>query len=189
MRFGAVILAAGYGRRLGRPKATLICRERSLLVRAIEELDKSRIDEIVVVVNKFYKYWNVDLKREVVVNNYVEKGQGYSVWLGTERLSDDVNYVVVLPVENICSVEVIDILIEAVKGSDIFVKPVFEGRGGHPVVVKRELIVENKKKVIDQGLRVLQKYGEVKRIVVDNPVVLTDIDRFEDYLKWCEGYA
>ena len=189
MRFGAVILAAGYGRRLGRPKATLSCRGRRLLVSAIEELGKFRIDQIVVVVNKFYKYWNIDLKQEVVVNNYVERGQGYSVWLGTERLDDNIDYVVVLPVENICSVDVLDALIHEIRKSDIFVKPVFQGRGGHPVIVRRELILKNKNVLIDQGLRGVQKHGEVKRIVVDNPLVLTDIDRFEDYLKWCEGYA
>lgn len=95
----AVILAAGLGTRLGSlteevPKGLLKVAGREILYRTMKALEELGIEEFIVVTNpkyksKFEEFLNrKGFKHKIILNKSPEKGNGYSLYLVKDYVSD-----------------------------------------------------------------------------------------------------
>lgn len=133
----AVVLAAGFSRRLGRPKALVEVNGRPLIAWVLDRLASAGCLPVVVV--------NPDIEQEVqslipnaslVVNHDPDAGRTGSLHLGVnflhERLGHQPERLVMAPVDRPCwSIDVLETLLNQ-RGN---VAPMHEGRRGHPVVL------------------------------------------------------
>ncbi|HHI00142.1 MAG TPA: CDP-alcohol phosphatidyltransferase, partial [Thermococcus litoralis] len=95
----AVILAAGLGTRMGElssetPKGLIKVVGREILYRTMKILENQGIDEFVVITNPLYKekfeefLKKNNFKYRLVINNFPEKGNGYSLYLARPYVSE-----------------------------------------------------------------------------------------------------
>ncbi|ACS90066.1 bifunctional L-myo-inositol-1-phosphate cytidylyltransferase/CDP-L-myo-inositol myo-inositolphosphotransferase [Thermococcus sibiricus] len=95
----AVILAAGLGTRMGKlssklPKGLMKVAGREILYRTMKTLEKQGIEEFVIVTNPLYKEKFEEFLRknnfryQLVINNFPEKGNGYSLYLARLHVSE-----------------------------------------------------------------------------------------------------
>lgn len=93
-----VILAAGYGTRLNTnnnfPKGLIKIKDESIVERNIKNINNvSEINKIIVVTNRIFKnaynslLKKLEIKYEIIINEYVERGNGYSLFLAEKRIS------------------------------------------------------------------------------------------------------
>jgi molybdenum cofactor cytidylyltransferase len=61
--------------------------------------------------------------------------------------------------------------------------PVHEGRKGHPVLIKKELIVKISDEPVESNLKVFRDRQYVEYIEVDDEGILMDVDTMDDLLK------
>jgi len=87
-----VILAAGYGSRMGeKPKGLLKIAGREILYRTIKNLEKNGIKEFIIVTNERYLQKFEEFVKEnnlqnvkLAVNRFPEKGNGYSLYVAKD---------------------------------------------------------------------------------------------------------
>jgi len=93
-----VILAAGYGTRLNSnnnfPKGLIKIKNESIVERNIKNInDIIKINKIIVVTNRTYQnsyrsfFKKMDIKYEIILNECVERGNGYSMFLAEKGIS------------------------------------------------------------------------------------------------------
>ncbi|MCD6559284.1 MAG: NTP transferase domain-containing protein [Palaeococcus sp.] len=89
----AVILAAGFGRRMGeKPKGLLKVGGREIIYRNMKLMEENGVDEFIIVTNKKYEGNFKDLlkrsgfKGKVLVNEDPERGNGYSLHIAKEHV-------------------------------------------------------------------------------------------------------
>jgi CTP:molybdopterin cytidylyltransferase MocA len=89
---GAIVLAAGASRRLGRPKQLLMCSGETLLERAVRLAGESGAAPVLTVLGANYATISasVDLLRNSipVINDQWEKGMATSIHAGIKALDD-----------------------------------------------------------------------------------------------------
>ncbi len=146
----AVILCAGYGRRMGeRIKPLLKVAGREILYRTMKLLKDNGVDEFVLVVNERNRREIEDFLRrhefkyEIVVNPHPERGNGYSFYLAKDHVEG--KFVLVM------GDHVYD---------DEFVRTALRGEG--LICDRNPLYVD-----IDEATKVLVKDGRVERIGKD----------------------
>jgi choline kinase len=91
-----VILAAGYGTRLNNnlPKGLIKINDESIVESNIKRIhDVTKINKIIVVTNRIfensYKLFleKLEIKHETIINESVERGNGYSLFLAEKGIS------------------------------------------------------------------------------------------------------
>ncbi|EHR79491.1 CDP-alcohol phosphatidyltransferase [Thermococcus litoralis DSM 5473] len=101
----AVILAAGLGTRMGKlsketPKGLIKVAGREILYRTMKILEMEGIDEFVIITNPLYKEKFGEFLRknnfryQLVINEFPERGNGYSLYLARPYVSE--RFVVVM---------------------------------------------------------------------------------------------
>ncbi len=175
----AVVLAAGFSRRLGYPKALVKVNGQTLVEWAHQRLLAVGCQPVVVV--------NASIEAEVrarlpaahlVVNPNPDLGRTGSLQLGLNALSGVVDpapsRTVMVPVDRPCwNVALLDALLEH-EGS---VAPSHDGRKGHPVVMDAEAMAAVKASRPDVSLRELVKFTGV---AVEAPWLHMNIDTAND---------
>ena len=82
----AVVLAAGFSRRLGRPKQMIQVGGETLLARAVRVAGEAGLTPVVVVVNA--EFSDGLLGCELAVNEQAEEGMASSIRCGVERATE-----------------------------------------------------------------------------------------------------
>ncbi len=198
--FSAVILAAGEAERMGRLKQLLPWGESTILGTVVQRVcnchyidDEIRVvlgagaEQVIQVLNK----WDQSELR-LLVNREYKKGLITSVWKGLEDLPFDTEFIIfVLGDQPLIPVNTFNLIIEEFleKEPEIIV-PVYRGRRGHPLIMKKGLLPEVYKLTGPGGLRSLvSKYPEkVYFFEVDDKRITIDLDYFEEYLKYKRDY-
>lgn len=120
------------------------------------------------------------------VNELEESEMGVSVARGVEALSDEVEAVLVALVDqpSVPPSEIAKLLEARRRTGARLVVPVWEGRGGHPLLVDLSLREELLRVVPAKGLRALfdAHRAEVLRVPAGSPYVARDMDTWEDYV-------
>jgi molybdenum cofactor cytidylyltransferase len=178
-----IVLAGGQSRRMGRPKALLKVGEETFLERAVRTLSLGGCEDVVVVLNTEDPEFS-----EVAVSAGGRPTPGAGS--GTEQidslraalraLPQEVEAAVVQPVDHpLVRSLTVSALIEAFKrrGAPI-VRPVYEGKHGHPVLFSAALFGELLEDDLPEGARSLvHRYrGEAEDVQVDDRGVLIDVD-------------
>ena len=187
----AILLAAGESTRMnGDFKPLMKWGTRTVISQCIDNLKRSRVDEIIVVLGHRESEIRARLAGagvQFVINRDFRKGMLSSLKTGFPMLSPRTDAVLVALVDqpNI-GPDVINPLVVSYGDYDTRISvPVFEGKHGHPIVIDREF--EEEIMLLDdnnpEGLKALLKAhkNEIQEVPVDSVSILEDIDTPEDY--------
>jgi CTP:molybdopterin cytidylyltransferase MocA len=190
MSDACVILAAGRGERLGGvAKALLRHRGRSFLEAISASCRAAGAEEIVVVVAEPHRDETVAEAERLALpwvdNPTPEEGMASSVSVGFDhaRRHMDAELCWLWPVDTPGpSAALLQRLREQGERGRVVV-PEHRGRGGHPILVGRELWAELAScRDLAQGARTVLRRdpARVRRVPVEEPLVLADVDRPAD---------
>jgi molybdenum cofactor cytidylyltransferase len=141
-RCNVLILAAGFSRRMGKPKFMLpFDHSKTFYEKIIERYMDIGFTQIVFVANKadyhYIKYNNPNVK--IVINEFPEKGRFYSIIAGLKG-HDDVSDTFIHNVDNPFVIDnVLREMSDAIKKT-CYAVPVYKGKGGHPVLLSAEIV-------------------------------------------------
>jgi molybdenum cofactor cytidylyltransferase len=193
----AIIPAAGASSRMGRLKPFLKFDEKRLFVdKIIEEYLEFGCEQVVVVYRKselkwvsFMEKYSSNQKVIFVPNKHPELERFYSVKLGMEQLKTT-DCCFLQNIDNpFINIDILEKLFFKVDDAEYLV-PVYDTKGGHPVLLNR-IIIDNivSQPVDDMNLKELLANFERKNIEMENDLVLRNINTKDDYIKYFEGIS
>ncbi|MGB8951919.1 MAG: nucleotidyltransferase family protein [Candidatus Aminicenantales bacterium] len=189
----AIILAAGESKRMGESKLLLPFGRESIIEKVIENVIRSSIDRIMVVLGAERQKIQEKMKRfpvETTVNTDFKKGMLSSIQRGFQSLPRNAEAaLVILGDQPRISTKTINRVLEAFrKERKGIVLPVFHNTGGHPLLVDMKYRIEIQALNPKIGLRELLSLHpeDILRVEVEDPFILKDIDRPEDYKEQSE---
>lgn len=193
MLVGAIILAAGESKRMGKPKLLLPFGDKTILETVVTNVVQSKADEVLVVLGADPKKTEEkikDLPVTITVNPHYKKGMLSSVQWGFNAIPKNIRGVLVcLGDQPSIPPSIMDKVIEAFKNSRKgIVVPAFKKNRGHPVLIDVKYRKEIEDLSSDVGLRgiVYNHPGDTLEVEVDTPSILRDIDNPNDYKKETE---
>ncbi len=186
MTTAAIILAAGASRRMGSPKALLPWGDGTLLTWELDEIMRSTVDDIVVVIGHHAE----DVRRSLgdgarysVFNQRWPQGRATSLAKGAEALVAGgraaPEAIVIQNVDQPTRADIIDRLLAELRTSGaMVVQPLYRGKAGHPVILNGSLVDELIGATeATMGLRaVLDRHPAHLVAMDDEPVVRIDLD-------------
>ncbi len=179
----AIILSAGYSRRLGKPKALVEVSGKTLLEHAINKLQFAGCNPIIIVVNQELQYDALLLSNgsTIVVNKDPDKGRTGSLKVGLQSLQIEFgrvpNKVIMCPVDRPgWKASHIKQLLAQVESSCLA-----DGeRNGHPVsIVKNDLEAV----IMANDDKPLKEIVTFEPVTVSNSLLSLNIDTEADKLK------
>lgn len=189
----AILLAAGESRRMGGDfKPLLKWGTRTVIGACIDNLKRSRVDEIIVVLG----FRESEIRSRLAgagvqfaINREYTKGMLSSLKTGLPLVSPRCEGVLIALVDQpMVGPEAINPLVISFGDYEKRISvPTYEGKHGHPIIVSRELEDEIMKldEADPDGLKVLinTHRHEIQEVPVDSPAILDDIDLPEDYTR------
>jgi molybdenum cofactor cytidylyltransferase len=186
MTVAALILAAGASRRMGQPKPLLRWGDSTLLAWEFEELERSTVDDIVIVTGAE----SDDVRRSLgrgaghcVFNQRWPQGRAGSLACGARALlapgRETPDVIVVMNVDQPTRADIIDRLVRELRtGGYEAVQPSYGGAAGHPVVLRGDVLPALAAATESTlGLRgVLEQHRPHLVAMDDEPVVRIDLD-------------
>jgi molybdenum cofactor cytidylyltransferase len=187
-----IILAAGFSTRTGAFKMELQWGEKTLIQQVIDEMKE--LCSRVIVVAGYKKERIIELTKgytnlEVVFNPRYTEGMFTSVKEGVKHIKSP--WFFLTPGDYpLITKSIYQKLLEARCESDqcVFI-PVFNGRKGHPILIKSELIKELLAEPDDSNLRKFINRKGFTLVELDDDAILVDIDTMEDYQSAKEKYS
>jgi CTP:molybdopterin cytidylyltransferase MocA len=182
---GAVILAAGRGRRMGRPKLQLEIAGEPFLAHLIHVLREAGVAEIVCVVSEKHASWVRGNFPGVTAlqNENPEAGMLTSLKIGVERLKK-LKGVLVVHVDHPCVTKSTyrKLMHAFVENGDAIVKPTYQARSGHPVLIPKKLFDHIRRSGTETTLNELISKSKLEQVHVpcDDPGILKNINTPED---------
>ncbi|HEX2342644.1 MAG TPA: nucleotidyltransferase family protein [Vicinamibacterales bacterium] len=193
MPMPAVVLAAGRSTRMGQPKALLPATRagETFIERLVSTLIAGGIDDVVVVAGDVAAAIRTRLgfRARVVANPDVDRGQLSSIVVGLDVVDrPGVLAVMIAPVDQpLVSETTVRALADAWRRNRApIVRPVREGRHGHPVIFDRAVFDELRTADLSKGARaVVHAHAEnLVEIAVDDDGAFANIDTPADYERW-----
>ncbi|MCD8341554.1 MAG: nucleotidyltransferase family protein [Clostridiales bacterium] len=188
---GAVILAAGLSSRMGAYKPLLQIDGVSMIRRVYDAMSAAGADPIVVVTG--YRHGDIEAHLRGLPVSFVHNPefahtqQLDSLRLGLDALKGRCRRVLISPADvPLVSRETVDALLRA-EGD--FIRPVYQGRPGHPVVLDAALIPALRRYNGDGGLRdaIEHSGAAICDVPVPDEGVALDADTPQDFqalLRW-----
>lgn len=183
-----VILAAGYGSRIGRPKALLpFGGGKSFLDVTLMNTAYSGCERIVIVVGQWWKGGNQIENHDVVINPNPELGQVSSFRCALRHVGSDFSGVMMVLVDHpFVKPDTYHLLGQShIINPDKIIIPIYSKRKGHPVVFPKWVVSEIMGQLGDKGTReiIYLHRDKVMLIDVNDPSILLDIDTQFDYFR------
>ncbi|MDQ6596597.1 nucleotidyltransferase family protein [Bacillus salipaludis] len=193
-KIGAIILAAGMSKRMGEPKLLLSIQGKPLFRYVLGPVVESSLEPIILVAGKYIEEINqhtVDYPEiKIIFNQNYAAGMSTSLKLGIQSIKEHVDAVMIfLADQPLVSSTVIQSLMEKYEANRKegirIVRPEYQGKLGHPVLMDAELFNEFHTIEGDSGGQsIIKKYKHVMKIVsFDNPMWGVDVDTPEDLMK------
>ena len=187
-RISALILAAGESTRMGRLKQLLPWDGTTLIDWQVRQMLEAGAGEVVVVLGHEAATVGAALEdsaARVVVNEIFKEGRATSVRHGAEALTDNLDAVLILSVDQPRPAWIARRLVEAWQGSEsLLVMPSVDGRRGHPLLVDGSLLPELRAVTeAELGLRaVTERHAPATLVVpIETPIVRFDLNTPADY--------
>ena len=184
----AIILSAGESTRMGRLKALLPWRDKTLIAYQVESLQEAGVDQAVVVVGHRWEEVEAPVRGlpgvDTAVNLDYLQGKTTSIKAGLRRVSPSAQAILVLAVDQPRPVGILKSLIDVhLERDNLITCPEYGGHRGHPFIFSARLMPELIAITEEgQGLReVVDRYREdTYRMEVDNPIVTADMNSPDD---------
>ena len=184
----AILLAAGKSERMGTNKLLLSFQGRPMILKVIDQVRESGIENICVVLGAFmHDLLKIigEIPVHIVYNSDFEKGMFTSVQCGFRHLPATADAAVIfLGDQPMIPGEVTRSLVrEYVRSGKGILIPVFSGKRGHPLLIDRKYAQVIDTLIPEKGLHtLLDKYPEdIGQVEVTVPGILRDIDTMRDY--------
>ncbi len=186
----AILLAAGESRRMGQLKALLPWQGDTLLGCQVSSLLQAGISQVVVVLghkrDRLLPLLEGQDRVFSVFNPDYQAGKTTSIKTGLRApQAADAQTLVLLNVDQPRTSETISTLLSKHESSDCLITiPVFQGKGGHPIILDYSLLPELLEIAeASQGIRaVVRKHEErMQRVEMDTPEILWDLNTPEQY--------
>jgi molybdenum cofactor cytidylyltransferase len=184
----AVVLAAGFARRMGRQKLLLSLHGKAVVRWSVETV-LPHVGDVVVVTGQddaAVREALAGLSVRFAVNPRPQDGQGSSIAIGVTALKPwTAAALVVLGDQPRLPASVIPALIEArTRSGKAIVTPVYEGTPGTPVLFGSDVFPELVALTGDAGARgvVAARIDRVEAVAVESPMPL-DVDTPEDFAR------
>lgn len=189
----AILLAAGESRRMGGDfKPLLKWGTRTVIGACIDNLKRSRVDEIIVVLG----FRESEIRSRLAgagvqfaINREYSKGMLSSLKTGLPLVSPRCEGVLVALVDQpMVGPDVINPLVISYGDYEKRISiPTYEGKHGHPIIISREFEDEIMKldDADPEGLKAIINVhrNEVQEVPVQSSSILDDIDSPEDYAR------
>ncbi len=193
-RVGGVVLAAGRSTRMGRPKALLPAGDRPFVAACVAALGEGGCDPVLAVVGRAAGEEAAAAARgagAIVVWNRAEDAEQLdSLRLALDcldTLEPEADGALVLPVDHpLVAPATVQVLLVAAAGDPaVVVRPVHDGRPGHPTLFRRSIWARLAEAELAEGARsvIEAPETEVRDVVVEDDGVATDIDTPEEYRR------
>jgi molybdenum cofactor cytidylyltransferase len=189
----AIILAAGKSTRMGEAKQLLRLAGSTVLGQTIENVRRSGVDEIVLVLGASAEVIRRQLPAslfeglKVVVNPAYEQGMASSLQAGLSALDPRTSAaLIVLADQPFVRPETLAQLAEHHRRSKAqIVIPSYKGVRGNPVLLDRSVFAEVMALEGDTGCRAIfgSHTGHTLKLEVEDEGILLDIDSQEDYQR------
>jgi molybdenum cofactor cytidylyltransferase len=193
----AIILAAGKSTRMGEAKQLLRLGESTVLGRTIENVRRSAVDEIVLVLGASAEAIRRQLPAalleslKVVVNPAYEQGMASSLQTGLSALNPQIGAaLIVLADQPFVRPETLDQLARKYRHTPArIVIPSYKGVRGNPVLLDRSVFAEVMALEGDTGCRAIfgNHTERTVKLEVEDEGILLDIDNQEDYERLRAG--
>ena len=190
LKISAILLAAGESKRMGKNKLFLSWGKRTILEHCLQTLLRSKVKEVVIVLNDPMKEKRdrlKDRKVKVVMNPHYKKGMSTSIRCGLKALDPKSNGILIaLGDQPFIKTRTINALIGAFgRAKGKIIVPSFRGRRGHPVIFHRKYEEELLRLRGDAGGKtIIMKHPEDVHIIpVKSEGVIRDIDTWRNYKK------
>ncbi len=189
----AILLAAGKSSRMnGDFKPLMKWGTRSIISQCIDNLKRSRVDEIIVVLGHRQSEVRSRLAGagvQFAINEDFSRGMISSIQTGFPLISPRSDGVMLCLVDQpMVGPEIINPLVISFGDFDKKISvPTFEGKHGHPIIISREYEAEIMKLSDDNpdGFKALlnNHRSEIQEVAVESDSILQDIDTYEDYQR------
>ncbi|MFD3158332.1 molybdenum cofactor cytidylyltransferase [Haloimpatiens sp. FM7330] len=183
----AIIMASGYGKRMGENKLLLSYKGKSLIEWIIEKVLESEFSNRIVIARDKYV---IDLVRKkgikVVVNEKAHLGKSESIKLGIENLPLAQGYMFFTADQPLIKRSTIQKLIDNFKqNKDFIIVPKYKDKKGSPVIFPNKFVDELLLLKGDNGGKIVinKHMDKVKFVDINEGYELLDIDTVEDYKK------
>jgi molybdenum cofactor cytidylyltransferase len=193
MRLPGIVLAAGASSRMGQTKALLpIQPGRTLLGRVLTTLSAAGIEPLVVVSRSHLEIgdaWDDARSADVVqtINPDPSRGQLSSLVCGLDALSTTWPAVLMTLVDvPLPRVDTVRLLVDAWRRTQApLVRPMHEGRHGHPAIFGAALLDSLRAADVGEGAKPIVRAFADRAIdvAVDDPGVLVDVDTPDAYRR------
>jgi molybdenum cofactor cytidylyltransferase len=187
MKIGSIILAGGSSTRMGSPKALIKINGVTFLETIVNKHHDAGIEKPIVLISDFLEpdILKLSIKKiELIVCSPPEKTPIESLRRGIARLAADEKAFIVHPIDfPLPLVSTIKLIIDLFeKSGKAIVKPIYDGKGGHPIIMSCSLIEEIIHVSEDIGLReVVRKFPErVLEYPTKDVGVINNINTLED---------
>lgn len=179
----AIVLAAGEGRRMGGPKGLLIVDGRPLIEAHVQRLREVGCGPVVVVARGVSAEL-VERLPHVLVLCAQTGSMAASLAFGVRELPERADgLVVVAPVDGLpARISTLHALLHAAASEGVLVAtPQHRGRGGHPIVLRQQLLRRFGEGDAGTLRELVRGVGaRRRRVEVDDPGVLIDLDTPDD---------
>jgi molybdenum cofactor cytidylyltransferase len=193
-KIGVIILAAGMSIRMGEPKLLLPLAGKPLFRHVIDSILCNSMQPIYLVAGKYIEEIRQQSEEypevKIIHNPNYSDGMSTSLKLGVQSIKEHVDAVMIfLADQPLISLEVIRALeekyIECKDEGVRIVRPKYEGREGHPILVDALILNEFHSIKGDQGGKsIIKRYDAVTETVsFDNSMWGFDVDTPEDIDK------
>lgn len=188
MMIETIILAAGFSSRAGTFKMELPFGEKKLIERAVESIPDFVSRIIIVTGHEHHRIENIT--RQYPANRVVtsfnrdyEKGMFSSVREGVRRIEGEAFFI--MPGDfPFITPPVFDTLLKTLQTADeginVFI-PTFNGRKGHPVLMKKTMVKQILDETVDSTLKTVINRNNFLTVDAGHEGILIDVDTPGDY--------
>jgi molybdenum cofactor cytidylyltransferase len=188
-KVAAIVLAAGRSQRMGTFKPLLPFGPNTMVESCIAHLRGGGVETIVVVIGEGAR---AEALRDhlhntgvtVAVNSDPASEMSASIAVGVRALPAPTKAVIINPVDHAAvPAEVVEMLIQEWKQGGRLVKPTWDERGGHPVLIDMDFRRELLSLDPNRGLKAFFEVhkDQVARVAVNSNYIARDMDTWDDY--------
>lgn len=187
----AIIMASGFGKRMGKNKLLLQYKNKAMVEHIIEKVMACDFCSNVLVA-KDEEVLNIGIKKgiKVVKNHNAFKGQSESIKIGISASREAHGYMFFTSDQPLLDVDTIKLLMDVFeKNNNYIIVPIHENRKGSPVIFPKRFVDELKLLQGDNGGKnvINNHINNVITVDVKNKYAMVDIDTWQDYEKITRG--